>query len=152
MLKHIVNLLVLVALAATASADGARKPTYSSPYDELVDRDGNITVPKNFLTEWVFLGTRTVSRAGELEGWFILIKDTKGRFEGNPLWGDGWGWALFNVDKPAERATQNYRLECTGCHIPALQTDWVYVEGYPHAAAVLNRTRRPMMTACCHRL
>ena len=25
-----------------------------------------------------------------------MIKDAKGRFPGNDLWGDGWGWALFH--------------------------------------------------------
>jgi hypothetical protein len=34
--------------------------------------------------------------------WFILIKDDKNRFPDNPLWGDGWGWALFKADAPAE--------------------------------------------------
>jgi hypothetical protein len=32
--------------------------------------------------------------------WFVMIKDTKGRYPGNPLWGDGWGWALFKSDAP----------------------------------------------------
>ncbi|MDO6545368.1 cytochrome P460 family protein [Photobacterium sanguinicancri] len=28
-----------------------------------------------------------------LKQWFVMIKDSKGRFAGSPLWGDGWGWA-----------------------------------------------------------
>ena len=26
--------------------------------------------------------------------------------------------------------TKDYRAECLGCHIPAKNTDWIYVEGY----------------------
>ena len=75
--------------------------------------------------------TGIVSRGTEVEGWFILIKDTEGRFDSNPLWGDGWGWALFNADQPDTPVTKNYKTECVGCHIPARNDDWVYVSGYP---------------------
>ncbi len=187
---HVVVLAVL-CFGAVVNADDDSGLSFESTYDELVDGSGNISLPKNFQSQWVFLGTwsvaekdverssqasghgaaglhnvytqpgvakyyvkhkefpdgavlikelfkgatapmttGTVSRAGELEGWFIMIKDTKGRFENNPLWGDGWGWALFNVGK-SEPVTQNYRLECTGCHIPAQNTDWIYIDGYP---------------------
>ena len=30
-----------------------------------------------------------------LKQWFVMIKDANGRFADNPLWGDGWGWALY---------------------------------------------------------
>jgi hypothetical protein len=59
-----------------------------------------------------------------------LVKDTEGRFSSNPLWGDGWGWALFNVDQPDRPITQNYKAECLGCHIPARSDDWIYINGY----------------------
>ena len=32
--------------------------------------------------------------------WFVMIKDRKGRYPNSPLWGDGWGWALFKNDAP----------------------------------------------------
>ena len=62
--------------------------------------------------------------------WFVMVKDGKNRFPGNPNWGDGWGWALF---KPGQEAnvSGNYKSDCLGCHIPAKSTDWIYVEGYP---------------------
>ena len=54
-----------------------------------------------------------------------MIKDAKGRFPGNDLWGDGWGWALFLAKEPgatwqptirltAGRATSRPR-RTTGC-------------------------------------
>ena len=63
--------------------------------------------------------------------WFVMIKDTQGRFPENPLWGDGWGWALFKPDEPTKNIATNYRVDCLGCHIPAKAKDWVYVEAYP---------------------
>lgn len=69
--------------------------------------------------------------ADETSIWFVMVKDAKGRFEGNPLWGDGWGWALFEADDPSRTVTQDYTTECRTCHVPAQQTDWVYVQGYP---------------------
>lgn len=73
----------------------------------------------------------TVSRGDEVEGWFVMVKDTKGRFGSNPLWGDGWGWALFNADRPNIPVTRNYKTECVGCHVPARDDDWIYLSGYP---------------------
>jgi len=165
----------------------------TSTYKTLVDKNGNITLPKNFREDWTFLGTWSiakkaskkrsnevrdhgadslhnvytqrgvakyvrkygqfpdgavivkellktvtgsmttgiVSRGHEVEGWFIMVKDTQGRFSSNPLWGDGWGWALVNNDKTFKTVTKNYKTECLGCHIPARETDWIYLSGYP---------------------
>lgn len=63
--------------------------------------------------------------------WFVMIKDAKGRYPGNPLWGDGWGWALFKGDAPDKQVATDYRKDCLGCHQPARATDWVYVKSYP---------------------
>ncbi|MFT6274075.1 MAG: hypothetical protein ACJAZ0_000163 [Halioglobus sp.] len=52
-----------------------------------------------------------------------MIKDTQNRFSGNPLWGDGWGWALFKPDQPKLNVATDYKLDCLGCHIPAKQSD-----------------------------
>ena len=68
---------------------------------------------------------------GELKQWFVMIKDTQNRFPDNPLWGDGWGWALFKPDAPARNVATSYKTDCLGCHVPAKATDWVYVEAYP---------------------
>ena len=66
----------------------------------------------------------------KLKQWFVMVKDTQGRFKDNPNWGDGWGWALF---KPGQNGnvSGNYKTTCLACHIPAKATDWIYVEGYP---------------------
>jgi len=66
-----------------------------------------------------------------IKQWFVMIKDTKGRFKDNPVWGDGWGWALFKTDNPSRNVATDYKKDCIGCHIPAKDNDWVYVEGYP---------------------
>ncbi len=63
--------------------------------------------------------------------WFVMVKDEKGRFPDNPKWGDGWGWALYYAKDPSKDVATDYKKDCLGCHIPAKQTDWVYVEGYP---------------------
>lgn len=61
---------------------------------------------------------------------FVMVKDTTNRFEGNPNWGEGWGWALFKGDN-SENMSENYATDCLGCHVPAKATDWLYVEAYP---------------------
>src|SRR5499425_3372577 len=67
--------------------------------------------------------------------WFVMIKDEKGRYPNNALWGDGWGWALFKSDAPNKQVAVDYKKDCLGCHVPAQMTDWVYVQGYPVLAA-----------------
>lgn len=165
---------------------------FASTYGGLVDDAGNISLPREFRSEWTFLGTwsiaeedverssaasghgaaglhnvytqegvaeyfqkngkfpdgavlikellktdtatmttGTVSRAAEIEGWFVMVKDTQGRFDSSPLWGDGWGWAFFGADDSSAPVTQDYKAECIGCHIPARDDDWVYLSGYP---------------------
>jgi len=75
---------------------------------------------------------KNVSHAtSDVKQWFVMIKDTKGRFADNPVWGDGWGWALIKTDSSSRSVTANYRTECLPCHMPAKNTDWIYVEGYP---------------------
>lgn len=67
----------------------------------------------------------------ELKQWFVMVKDHGNRFANSPIWGDGWGWALFKPDDPELNTATNYKTECLGCHIPAKDTDWIYVEAYP---------------------
>ena len=181
----------MAAIAFSCCAVSIADDSFTSTYGSLVDNAGNISLPEDFRSNWVFLGTwsiaeedvetssaasrhgaaglhnvytqrgvteyfqetgqfpdgaviikellkavtapmttGTVSRGNEVEGWFVLVKDTEGRFKSNPLWGDGWGWALFNVDQPDTPITQNYKAECLGCHIPARNDDWIYINGY----------------------
>jgi hypothetical protein len=66
-----------------------------------------------------------------LKQWFVMIKDSQNRFSNNPLWGDGWGWALFKPDQPEVNVATDYKVDCLACHIPAKQSDWIYTEAYP---------------------
>jgi hypothetical protein len=68
---------------------------------------------------------------GEIKQWFVMIKDAEGRFPDNPIWGDGWGWALYKPDAPTKNVATDYKADCMGCHVPAKATDLVYVEAYP---------------------
>jgi len=67
----------------------------------------------------------------ELKQWFVMIKDSKNRFADNPLWGEGWGWALYKPDNLGKNAATDFRTDCLGCHVPAKDQDWVYTEAYP---------------------
>ena len=77
------------------------------------------------------LTTGQSSWSTDVKLWFVMIKDSKGRFPGNDLWGDGWGWALFMAKEPARNVATDYKTDCLSCHIPAKKDDWVYVRGYP---------------------
>ncbi|HEX2543614.1 MAG TPA: cytochrome P460 family protein [Ramlibacter sp.] len=77
------------------------------------------------------LTTGVVSHAEKLAGWFVMVKDDKQRFPDNKLWGEGWGWAWFDVANPNRTTSTNYKTDCIGCHTPAKKTDWVFVQGYP---------------------
>ena len=76
-------------------------------------------------------GTGVSYATDGLKQWFVMVKDAEGRFESNPLWGDGWGWALFKPDQRSKNVATNYKTDCLGCHIPAKSTDWVYTQAYP---------------------
>ncbi len=97
--------------------------------------DGAVLVKELIEADSGDLTTGRVSWAQRVTGWFIMIKDRQGRFKSNRLWGDGWGWALFNSDDPATTVTEDYKTECIPCHVPVKKDDWVYLRGYP----VLNK-------------
>jgi hypothetical protein len=87
--------------------------------------------------------TGTVSHADKLRGWFVMVKDSRGRYPGNNMWGDGWGWGWFDAANPSTpsrslplpgggvAASLDYRENCKSCHLPAQATDWIYVDRYP---------------------
>jgi hypothetical protein len=93
--------------------------------------DGAVLVKELLKAKTNDMTTGEISYATETEGWFIMIKDTEGRFKSNKLWGDGWGWALFNADDPSTTVSKNYKDDCISCHVPAKEDDWIYVRGYP---------------------
>ncbi len=97
--------------------------------------DGTVLVKEVLGTDHGQLTTGDAHWASGMKVWFIMIKDEKGRYAGNPLWGDGWGWALYKSDAPDKQIATDYKKDCLGCHIPAQKTDWVYVQGYPVLAS-----------------
>ncbi len=81
-----------------------------------------------------------VAHGTTIKGWFVLVRDTEGRFKDSKLWGDGWAWSLFNADDPKHTVSKDYKTECVPCHLPARQLapekamdadKWIYSFGYP---------------------
>jgi hypothetical protein len=93
--------------------------------------DGTVLVKQVFATDHAKMTTGDAHWATDTLVWFVMMKDAKGRYPGNPLWGDGWGWALYKADAPDKQVATDYKKDCLGCHVPAQDTDWVYVQGYP---------------------
>src|SRR6516164_8729835 len=141
------GLLAIVALAAyggmdtTASRDESkRKPVADDAGNLRVPDayrkdgrfpDGTVLVKEVFQTATGDMTTGTVSHAETLKGWFVMMKDSKGRHAGNKLWGDGWGWSWFDADSPSKTTSTDYKTDCQSCHVPARASDWIYVSGYP---------------------
>ena len=111
--------------------------TYASPGTAQYYRkngkfaDGTVLVKEVFGTDHATMTTGDAHWASDTKVWFVMIKDEKARYPNNPLWGDGWGWALFKSDAPDKQVATDYKKDCLSCHIPAQSTGWVYVQGYP---------------------
>ena len=111
--------------------------TYASPGTAAYYRktgkfpDGAVLVKEIFGTDNAQLTTGDAHWASGIKVWFVQIKDEKHRYPNNPLWGDGWGWALFKADAPDKQVATDYKKDCIGCHVPAKSTDWTYIQGYP---------------------
>ncbi len=129
---------------ATAASSGGSYP------GTAVDAHGNLHVPADYRDTYQLLGSWAVaadegrgskelhvvlaspgSVEDDLKGWFVMVKDSAGRYPGNALWGDGWGWSWFDAANPTKTTSTDYRLNCKSCHVPAQATDWIYVDGYP---------------------
>ncbi len=93
--------------------------------------ENTVLVKEVFHAATSSMTTGKVGRAGELKGWFVMVKDSSNHYPGNPLWGDGWGWSWFDAGNPTKTTSTDYHTDCLGCHEPAKASDWVYVEGYP---------------------
>ncbi|WP_375786994.1 cytochrome P460 family protein [Bradyrhizobium sp. Pha-3] len=106
--------------------------------------DGTVLVKEVYRAVTEPMTTGTISHADGLRGWFVMMKDSAGRYSANtPIWGDGWGWSWFDAGNPSTpslnlplpgggvAATNDYRENCKSCHQPAQATDWIYVDGYP---------------------
>jgi hypothetical protein len=93
--------------------------------------DGTVLIKEVHETSTAPMTTGTVSHAGTLKGWFVMMKDSKNSHPGNVLWGDGWGWSWFDAGNPMNTTSTNYKTNCLSCHVPAQATDWIYTSGYP---------------------
>jgi hypothetical protein len=93
--------------------------------------DSTVLVKEVFHAATNDMTTGTVSHAGSLKGWFVMVKDSKGLHADNKLWGNGWGWSWFDAADPSKTTSTDYRINCLSCHVPAQASDWVYVGGYP---------------------
>jgi len=93
--------------------------------------DGAVLVKEVFNATTKTMATGTVSSAGTLAGWFVMVKDKAGRFQGNKLWGDGWGWSWFDANNAQKTTSTDYKTDCQSCHVPARESDWIYTNGYP---------------------
>ena len=103
--------------------------------------DGAVLVKELIHAETMPMTTGpAVSHATKIKGWFVLVRDTQGRFKDSKLWGEGWGWSLFNANDPVNTVSTDFEADCLGCHLPARgyapdsaeEADkWIYTLGYP---------------------
>jgi len=107
--------------------------------------DGTVLVKEVHRAATGPMTTGIVSHADSLRGWFVMVKESSGRFasKNHNVWGDGWGWSWFDSGNPLTASrnlplpgggpapSTNYRESCKPCHQPARATDWIYVQGYP---------------------
>jgi hypothetical protein len=101
--------------------------------------DGAVLVKDVISVGSAKLTTGQASWAKDVKIWFVMIKDSKGRFPKNDLWGLGWGWALYEAKDPKKNVATDYRTDCKVCHVPAKKDDWVYIRGYPVLAKPSRR-------------
>ncbi len=110
---------------------------YSRPEDIQAYRrdrkfpDGAVLVKEITSVDADKLTTGQSSWSAANKVWFVMVKDSKGRFPNNTLWGKGWGWALFQAKDPKKNVATDYKTDCLTCHVPAKADDWLYVRGYP---------------------
>ena len=76
------------------------------------------------------LSTGLPTWSTSVKSWFVMVRDAKGRFPKSDLWGDGWGWGLFEAKEPMRNVATSYRTDSLPCYIPAKKDDWVYIRGY----------------------
>jgi len=105
--------------------------------------DGAVLVKEVYRAATGQMTTGTVSHADSLRGWFVMMKDSNGRYASNDSWGDGWGWLWFDAANPStyslslplkgggQATSTDYRANCKPCHLPAQASEWIYVDGYP---------------------
>jgi hypothetical protein len=93
--------------------------------------DGTVLVKEVYKAKTEPMTTGTVSHADALQGWFVMLKDSKNSHPENKLWSEGWAWSWFDSSNPQKTTSTDFKTDCQSCHEPAKSTDWVYVPGYP---------------------
>ena len=97
--------------------------------------DGAVLVKEVRQADSARMTTGNAHWGGDVGVWFVMVRDRKGRFPDSPKFGGGWGWGLFKPDAPEKDVAASWKGEgfsnCHGCHLPAKDTQWVFVQGYP---------------------
>src|SRR5258707_13665298 len=63
--------------------------------------DGTVLVKEVHFAETGQMTTGTISHADKLRGWFVMVKDSLGRYPGNNMWGVGWGGGWCDAANPS---------------------------------------------------
>jgi hypothetical protein len=50
-----------------------------------------------------------VSHEQTLQGWFVMVKESKDTHPDNKLWGDGWAWSWFDAEKSTKTTSTDYK-------------------------------------------
>lgn len=126
------------AVAADESQGSKQLHTvYASPGTTAAYRktgrfpDGTVLIKEVYKTETGPMTTGVVSHADALQGWFLMLKDSKNSHPENKLWANGWAWSWFDTANPEKTTSTDFKSDCQSCHEPAKGTDWVYISGYP---------------------
>ena len=103
--------------------------------------DGAVLVKELLHAETMSMSTGpAVGHGTTLKAFFVLVRDTEGRFKESPLWGDGWGWSFFEPKDLTKTTSKDYKVDCIPCHVPAKDLaprnakkddKWIYTLGYP---------------------
>ena len=137
--KDFPNGFTFIGTWAVAGGDGVADmhSVYTRPQDVAAFRqsgkwpDGAVIIKEVSATIGASHTTGKAFWASETTTWFLMIKDTQGRFKSNPLWGDGWGWAQFDPKNTSRQIATNYKSDCQQCHVPVRNNDWIYTYAYP---------------------
>ena len=103
--------------------------------------DGAILVKDVRSTSHSELTTGDAAYGAGVKVWFVMIKDSQGRFPENDLWGDGWGWGLFEGKDRTKQVAVDYTTDCRSCHVPAKKNDWIYTQCYPALSKELKAAK-----------
>jgi len=93
--------------------------------------DGTVLVKEGRGARPSLLTTGNAHWPTDTKVWFVMVRDSKGSHPDNPLWREGWGWALFEAGSPGKQVAESFEAACQSCHEPAKDTDWIYKDAYP---------------------